>query len=79
MVQVGLSQRNDLVIDKKTTMYDITDPENIEILAQMIAAETSGLKDANPEQEDVELARITAAFIKQIITDTNADQCIIRN
>lgn len=79
MVRVGPSQRKDPVIDKKQIMYDITDPENIEILAQMIAAETSGLKDANPEQEDIELARITAAFIKQIINDTNADQCIIRN
>ena len=74
--QVGLSQGKEPIIDK---MFNITDQENIETLAQLVAAETSGLKDANPEQEDIELARITAAFIKQIINDTNADQCIIRN
>lgn len=79
MVQAGLSQRKGLVIAKKTVMYDITDQKNIDILAQMIAAETSGLEDANPEPEDIELARITAAFIKQIVTNTNADCCIIRN
>lgn len=60
-------------------MYDITDQENIYILAQMIASETAGMEDAIIEQRDIDLALVTVAFIKQAINNTNADTCIIRN
>ena len=59
-------------------MYDIRDPKNLEILADMIAFETTGSDNAVTDQKDMDLALITAGFIKQIITDTYADGCIIK-
>ena len=77
MVQVGLFQRKDLVIAKKIIMYDIMDNENLWRLGQMIASEFSGLPEAHPNKEDIELARIVASFIKKALYDTRPG-CIIR-
>jgi hypothetical protein len=49
----------------------------MELLEKMIASEKSGLANAIPEFEDVEMAVIVAAFIKQVIHNTTTG-CIIR-
>lgn len=76
MVLVGLSLRKEPAIVNHRP-YSINDPDNLEILEQMIAAEKSGIENAIPEFEDVEMAVIVAAFIKQIINNTHTG-CIIR-
>lgn len=58
-------------------MYDITDQHNVDILAQMISAETSGLANAEPEEIDKELAIVVASFIKQLVTHAHVG-CIVR-
>ena len=72
--QVGLSQGKEPIIAK---MFNITDQENIETLAQLVAAETSGIVDAVADEDDVELAIVVAHFIKQVISNTHSG-CIIK-
>lgn len=57
--------------------YNITDTENIKVLAEMIAMETAGCTEASIEKEDVELAVIAASFIKQLVKDNHVG-CVIR-
>ena len=73
-VQVGLSQGKEPIIAK---MFNITDQENIETLAQLIAAETTGITYAVADEDDVELAVVVAHFIKQVISNTHSG-CIIK-
>ena len=72
--QVGLSQGKEPIIAK---MFNITDQENIETLAQLVAAETSGIVDAVADEDAVELAIVVAHFIKQVISNTHSG-CIIK-
>jgi hypothetical protein len=76
MVLVGQCQRKEPAIVKYEP-YSINDPDNLELLEKMIAAEKSGIANAIPEYEDVEMAVVVAAFIKQIINSTHTG-CIIR-
>lgn len=76
MAPVGLYLRKEPVIVSYAP-YSINDPDNLELLEQMIAAEKSGIANAIPEFEDVEMAVIVAAFIKQIINNTHTG-CIVR-
>ena len=75
-VLVGQNLRKELVIANHKP-YSINDPDNLEILEQMIASEKAGIENAIPEFEDVEMAVIVAAFIKQTINNSSIG-CIIK-
>lgn len=75
--QVGLSQGKEPIIANTEPTFNITDQENIETLAQLIAAETTGITYAIADEDDMELAIVVAHFIKQVISNTHSG-CIIK-
>lgn len=57
--------------------FDIKSDDNIELLAQLIAAESAGCTEVEVDKDDIEMAVVTAGFIKQLVNGTHSG-CIVR-